>query len=145
VVLANSAVAGTRRFFVVSSASIRNVTGVKQLGSRTGNWLTRDQASLLFKKADGEVRSSSTSAGGARSQPHQIQDPLARGACDRRAEAAFRIHEGVLPRAGQNLHRLQVGFALMNLVIAQPLLSEQICLTSQIIFDFNYPSLTAQC
>jgi site-specific recombinase XerD len=30
------------------------VKGVKQLGFRTGNWLTRDQAGLLLEKADGE-------------------------------------------------------------------------------------------
>jgi site-specific recombinase XerC len=33
---------------------IRHVKGVKQLGSRTGNWLTRDQAALLQERADGE-------------------------------------------------------------------------------------------
>jgi site-specific recombinase XerC len=36
------------------AAGIRRVKGVKQLGSHTGNWLTRDQASLLLEKADGE-------------------------------------------------------------------------------------------
>src|SRR3954454_25279917 len=36
------------------AAGIRRVKGVKQFGSRTGNWLTRDQASLLLEKADGE-------------------------------------------------------------------------------------------
>lgn len=36
------------------SAGIRRVKGLKHLGSRTGNWLTRDQASLLLQKADGE-------------------------------------------------------------------------------------------
>jgi integrase len=33
---------------------IRRVKGVKQLGSRLGNWLTSDQAKLLLEKADGE-------------------------------------------------------------------------------------------
>ena len=36
------------------AAGIRRVKGVKQLGSRAGNWLTRDQAHLLLEKADGE-------------------------------------------------------------------------------------------
>src|ERR1022692_4822143 len=36
------------------AAGIRRVKGVKQLGSRTGNWLTRDQARMLLEKADGE-------------------------------------------------------------------------------------------
>src|SRR5581483_389119 len=36
------------------AAGIRRVKGVKQLGARTGNWLTRDQAALLLEKADGE-------------------------------------------------------------------------------------------
>jgi site-specific recombinase XerD len=36
------------------AAGIRRVKGVKQLGTRTGNWLTRDQAALLLEKADGE-------------------------------------------------------------------------------------------
>lgn len=36
------------------AAGIRQVKGVKQLGSRAGNWLTRDQAQLLLEKADGE-------------------------------------------------------------------------------------------
>lgn len=36
------------------AAGIRRVKGVKQLGARTGNWLTRDQGSLLLEKADGE-------------------------------------------------------------------------------------------
>lgn len=36
------------------AAGIRRVKGGKHLGSRTGNWLTRDQASLLLEKADGE-------------------------------------------------------------------------------------------
>jgi len=36
------------------AAGIRRVKGVKQLGARTGNWLTRDQATLLLEKADGE-------------------------------------------------------------------------------------------
>jgi len=36
------------------AAGIRRVKGVKQLGSRAGNWLTRDQAQLLLEKADGE-------------------------------------------------------------------------------------------
>jgi site-specific recombinase XerC len=34
------------------AAGIRRVKGVKQLGARTGNWLTRDQAGLLLEKAD---------------------------------------------------------------------------------------------
>jgi site-specific recombinase XerC len=36
------------------AAGIRRVKSVKQLGSRTGNWLTSDQAKLLLEKADGE-------------------------------------------------------------------------------------------
>src|ERR1700675_4494203 len=36
------------------AAGIRRVKGVKQLGCRAGNWLTRDQAHLLLEKADGE-------------------------------------------------------------------------------------------
>ena len=36
------------------AAGIRRVKGVKQLGSRAGNWLTRDQARVLLEKADGE-------------------------------------------------------------------------------------------
>src|SRR6201996_7967716 len=36
------------------AAGIRRVKGVKQLGARTGNWLTQDQAALLLEKADGE-------------------------------------------------------------------------------------------
>ena len=36
------------------AAGIRRVKGVKQLRSRAGNWLTRDQAQLLLEKADGE-------------------------------------------------------------------------------------------
>jgi site-specific recombinase XerD len=36
------------------AAGIRRVKGVKQLGSRAGNWLTRDQSQLLLEKADGE-------------------------------------------------------------------------------------------
>jgi len=33
---------------------IRRVKGAKQLGARTGNWLTWDQARLLLEKADGD-------------------------------------------------------------------------------------------
>lgn len=36
------------------AAGIRRVKGVKQLGARTGNWLTQDQARLLLQKADGD-------------------------------------------------------------------------------------------
>jgi site-specific recombinase XerD len=36
------------------AAGVRRVKGVKQLGSRIGNWLTRDQARMLLEKADGE-------------------------------------------------------------------------------------------
>jgi site-specific recombinase XerC len=36
------------------AAGIRRVKGVKQLGSRAGNWLNRDQARLLLEKSDGE-------------------------------------------------------------------------------------------
>src|SRR5271155_3876764 len=36
------------------AAGIRRVKGVKQLGSRSGNWLNREQAKLLLEKADGE-------------------------------------------------------------------------------------------
>lgn len=36
------------------AAGIRRVKGVKQLGSRSGNWLTRDQARMLLEKSDGE-------------------------------------------------------------------------------------------
>ncbi len=35
------------------AAGIRRVKGVKQLGSRAGNWLTHDQARTLLEKADG--------------------------------------------------------------------------------------------
>jgi site-specific recombinase XerD len=36
------------------AAGIRRVKGVKQLGSRAGNWLNRSQAELLLEKSDGE-------------------------------------------------------------------------------------------
>jgi site-specific recombinase XerD len=36
------------------TAGIRRVKGVKQLGSRIGNWLTHDQAKMLLEKADGK-------------------------------------------------------------------------------------------
>ncbi len=36
------------------AAGIRRVKGVKQLGSRAGNWLNHDQARLLLEKSDGE-------------------------------------------------------------------------------------------
>lgn len=36
------------------AAGIRRVKGVKQLGSRSGNWLTFDQARTLLQSADGE-------------------------------------------------------------------------------------------
>jgi site-specific recombinase XerC len=36
------------------AAGIRPVKGAKQLGARTGNWLTRDQARLLLEMADGD-------------------------------------------------------------------------------------------
>src|SRR5580658_10235274 len=36
------------------AAGIRRVKGVKQLGSRLGNWLSSDQAKMLLEKADGE-------------------------------------------------------------------------------------------
>ena len=36
------------------AAGIRRVKGVKQLGSRIGNWLTLDQAKMLLEKADGK-------------------------------------------------------------------------------------------
>lgn len=36
------------------AAGIRRVKGVKQLGSRSGNWLNREQAQLLLEKADGK-------------------------------------------------------------------------------------------
>jgi site-specific recombinase XerC len=36
------------------AAGIRRVKGVKQLGSRLGNWLSSDQAKLLLENADGE-------------------------------------------------------------------------------------------
>ena len=36
------------------AAGIRRVKGVKQLGSRWGNWLNRDQAQLLLETADGK-------------------------------------------------------------------------------------------
>jgi site-specific recombinase XerD len=36
------------------AAGIRRVKGVKQLGSRLGNWLSTDQAKLLLEKSDGE-------------------------------------------------------------------------------------------
>src|ERR1700689_4363720 len=36
------------------AAGIRRVKGVKQLGSRAGIWLTRDQARMLLEKSDGE-------------------------------------------------------------------------------------------
>ena len=35
------------------AAGIRRVKGVKQLGSRTGNWLTRDQARMLLESTEG--------------------------------------------------------------------------------------------
>jgi site-specific recombinase XerC len=36
------------------AAGIRRVKGVKQLGSRAGNWLNREQARLLLEGSDGE-------------------------------------------------------------------------------------------
>jgi integrase len=36
------------------AAGIRRIKGVKQLGARAGNWLTRDQARALLEIADGE-------------------------------------------------------------------------------------------
>lgn len=36
------------------AAGIRRVRGAKQLGARTGNWLTQEQARLLLEKADGD-------------------------------------------------------------------------------------------
>src|SRR5580700_9401348 len=36
------------------AAGIRRGKGVKQLGSRIGNWLTLDQAKMLLEKADGK-------------------------------------------------------------------------------------------
>lgn len=36
------------------AAGIRRVKGVKQLGSRLGNWLSSDQAKLLLENAEGE-------------------------------------------------------------------------------------------
>jgi len=36
------------------AAGIRRVKGTKQLGARTGNWLTQDQARLLLEKTDGD-------------------------------------------------------------------------------------------
>src|SRR6202161_206895 len=36
------------------AAGIRRVKGAKQLGARTGNWLTQDQARILLQKADGD-------------------------------------------------------------------------------------------
>jgi len=36
------------------AAGIRRVKGVKQLGSRLGNWLSSDQAKVLLENADGE-------------------------------------------------------------------------------------------
>jgi site-specific recombinase XerC len=36
------------------AAGIRRVKGVKQLGSRIGNWLTHDQAKMLLEEADGK-------------------------------------------------------------------------------------------
>jgi integrase len=36
------------------AAGIRRVKGVKQFGSRAGNWLTPDQARTLLQAADGE-------------------------------------------------------------------------------------------
>ena len=36
------------------AAGVRRVKGVKQLGSRLGDWVSSDQAKLLLKNADGE-------------------------------------------------------------------------------------------
>jgi integrase len=36
------------------AAGIRRVKGARQLGARSGNWLTRDQARLLLEKANGD-------------------------------------------------------------------------------------------
>src|SRR3954471_8505750 len=36
------------------AAGIRGVKGVRQLGARTGNWLTQDRARLLLEQADGD-------------------------------------------------------------------------------------------
>ncbi len=36
------------------AAGIRRVKGVKQLGSRAGNWLNRKQAEQLLERSDGE-------------------------------------------------------------------------------------------
>jgi site-specific recombinase XerC len=35
-------------------AGIRRVKGVKQLGGRSGNWLTQDQSRLSLEEADGD-------------------------------------------------------------------------------------------
>jgi len=47
------------------AAGIRRVKGAKQLGTRTGNWLTQDQARILLEKADGDnLRSVRVSSSG---------------------------------------------------------------------------------
>jgi hypothetical protein len=44
------------------AAGIRRVKGVKQLESRSGNWLNREQAHMLLEKADGtDLATSETS------------------------------------------------------------------------------------
>jgi hypothetical protein len=54
----NRAVVLRFRFYLESlglAAGIRRVKGVKQLGSRIGNWLTRDQARMSWKKLMGKA------------------------------------------------------------------------------------------
>jgi len=73
------------------AAGIRRVKGVKQLGCRAGNWLTREQARLLLEKADGE---------GLRSVRDVAMLSILLGCGLRRAELAALRREDIQVRQG---------------------------------------------
>jgi integrase len=73
------------------AAGIRRVKGVKQLGSRSGNWLNREQAQLLLEKADGE---------GLRSVRDVAMIAILLGCGLRRAELASLRKEDIQVRQG---------------------------------------------
>ncbi len=59
----------------------------------------------------------------ARAQPGPVQDPLAHRACICHPQAPLRLHQGALPRPGQNTLGLLATCALVNLLVARkPLL-----------------------
>jgi site-specific recombinase XerD len=73
------------------AAGIRRVKGVKQLGSRSGNWLNREQARLLLEKSDGE---------GLRSVRDVAMLSILLGCGLRRAELASLRKEDIQVRQG---------------------------------------------